>query len=36
LIVFLVFGTTDEQPWNNPNKKETTDVDEATEEDKML
>jgi len=36
LIVFLVFGTTDVQPWNNPNKKETTDVDEATEEDKML
>ena len=34
LIVFLIFGTNEEQPWNNPNKK---DADaEPNEEDKML
>jgi hypothetical protein len=35
LIVFLIFGTNDEQPWNNPNKKKEDDND-AGEEDKML
>lgn len=38
LIVFLVFGTTETQPWNSPAdaKKAAGDDDEATEEDKML
>lgn len=37
LIVFLVFGTTDVQPWNSPaDKKKAANDDDAAEEDKML